>query len=232
MANGKLFYEGESVLDGQPIIGVVTHGSHNKKTGKLAQTWIMRSDIKPSDALRSGDDVSVCGDCIHRITGSCYVAVFRAPATIYAAYHRGSYPRLDHMISRPVRIGSYGDPAAIPEDVWTNIIADGTMHTGYTHQWRQDRFAYLNEYCMASCETPEDVKLANSLGFRSFRTIVEDEPSLNGEITCMYETNQVQCATCGLCSGRAAKTKLNISIQVHGLKYRIDRYKEWRQQDT
>ena len=67
--NGAILYEGPSALDGAPIVVIVTglaRKSTNAKTGALLQTWILRSDMHPIDAVRSGADSSICGDCRHR----------------------------------------------------------------------------------------------------------------------------------------------------------------------
>ena len=64
--NGFIIYDGPSVLDGQPIIAVATLKTSNAKTGNMIQTWIMRRDIEPHLAIKSGDDSSVCGGCVQR----------------------------------------------------------------------------------------------------------------------------------------------------------------------
>lgn len=66
LSNGAILYEGPSVLDGAPIVAVLTglkDKSKNPKTGPMLQVWIMRSDIAPHLAQQSGQDDSVCGDC-------------------------------------------------------------------------------------------------------------------------------------------------------------------------
>lgn len=60
---GVVFYEGPSRIDGAPIIGIATFGTSNEKTGNLVQTWILRSDVHPIDAINSGEDASICGSC-------------------------------------------------------------------------------------------------------------------------------------------------------------------------
>lgn len=80
---GLVLYEGKSMIDGKPIVAIanrITDVSDNTKTGAMVQTWIMRSDVNPVDALKSGEDESVCGDCKHRPanSGACYVKVFQA----------------------------------------------------------------------------------------------------------------------------------------------------------
>ena len=41
--------------------------SKNIKTGPMLQTVIIRSDIHPSEALKTGSDELICGSCIHRL---------------------------------------------------------------------------------------------------------------------------------------------------------------------
>ena len=40
--------------------------SSNVKTGNQLQTYIILKNASPLDAVKSGDDVLICGDCIHR----------------------------------------------------------------------------------------------------------------------------------------------------------------------
>ena len=84
-----IIYKGPSLIDGSPIIAIATLNSSNSKTGAMVQTWIMRSDIEPHHAIKTGADISVCGDCPHRPAnnGSCYVLTFQAPLSIYRAFH-------------------------------------------------------------------------------------------------------------------------------------------------
>ena len=146
MPNGFILYRGPSMLDGAPIVAIVTGcagNSANVKTGAVLQTWIIRSDIEPLLALKTGADASVCGNCKHRplLGGACYVRVHQAPLSVYRAFHRGVYPVATDLATigagRAVRVGSYGDPAAVPVAVWRALISQSTMHTGYTHQWRR-----------------------------------------------------------------------------------------------
>ena len=83
--NGYTLWEGASLYDGSPIAVILTgieSKSTNAKTGAMLQTYIFRQDIRPSDALKTGDDVSICGDCRHRPIlarksgeATCYVEV-------------------------------------------------------------------------------------------------------------------------------------------------------------
>jgi hypothetical protein len=75
---GVIIFRGRSPVDGAPILVALQRSSSNRKTGEVLQTYILRSDVSPIDALRDGRDRSACGDCLHRPnkeTGerSCYV---------------------------------------------------------------------------------------------------------------------------------------------------------------
>jgi hypothetical protein len=97
--SGVVLYEGPSMLDGAPIVAVLTgldRASKNEKTGDLLQLWILRQDVAPNDAAKDGNDASVCGACPHRRqedgTRTCYVMVYQGPRAVWAAYKRGRYP--------------------------------------------------------------------------------------------------------------------------------------------
>ena len=53
---GFVLYDGASVLDGAPIVVIATLETSNAKTGAMVQTWILRSDIEPHQAIKTGDD--------------------------------------------------------------------------------------------------------------------------------------------------------------------------------
>ena len=61
-----IFYRGASQIDGAPIVGIATVNSGNRKTGVMVQTWIIRDDVHPVVASRTGADASICGNCPHR----------------------------------------------------------------------------------------------------------------------------------------------------------------------
>ena len=61
-----IIYQGPSLLDGLPIVAIATYSDKNTKTGKVLQTYIMRSDISPLEASKTGQDFSICGDCKFR----------------------------------------------------------------------------------------------------------------------------------------------------------------------
>ena len=85
---GFVFYDGPSVLDGAPIVGIAVYRSSNVKTGDMVQTYILRADVDPVSALMSGADESICGDCVHRPIkgGACYVDVAKSVRSVYSAW--------------------------------------------------------------------------------------------------------------------------------------------------
>lgn len=42
-----IFYEGPSLIDGSPILGIATASTSNPKTGPMVQTWILSADLDP-----------------------------------------------------------------------------------------------------------------------------------------------------------------------------------------
>ena len=234
-ANGAIVWEGKSAIDGAPIMLVATglaSGSLNVKTGNLVQTWILRSDIAPIEAVNSGQDESICGDCVHRgvvVNGkvrdrSCYVTLYHAPRNIFETAKRGRYARIKRdkaralFAGRSVRLGAYGDPAAVPFKVWDMLLGKAKRGTGYTHRWKNcdPRFA---RYCMASADSTEEMESAKIRGYRTFRVGTAAESLVKGkEILCPASKeagHKTSCAACLLCSGRRAGAK-NIFIPVHG----------------
>ena len=209
--------------------------SRNIKTGPMLQTCIIRSDIHPSEALKTGQDDLICGDCVHRLktparfvdvsditsippgfiscvnethkiqcidcnlcngsgiqrsiaikihgstqntNGSCYVnlmmdgvnAQFKSWANgNIAMYNRAAHREL--IQNRAIRLGSYGDPAVVPIDVWLDLLSLASNHTGYTHQWRDPDKQNYKSILMASVDTQQDITDATKLGWRQFAVV-------------------------------------------------------------
>jgi hypothetical protein len=80
---GFILYEGASELDNAPIVVIATMSTNNRKTGKMVQVWILRSDIDPIEAFKSRADYSICGNCPQRwsLGGACYVNIGQAPSS-------------------------------------------------------------------------------------------------------------------------------------------------------
>ena len=224
---GVIFYQGPSRIDGSPIVGIATWGSANEKTGNLVQTWIIRSDMHPQEAIDTGADSAVCGNCplrgvirpaserthkgviatetVNKGRG-CYVIVGQAPAAVYRTFKAGKYPVLskEHgrkFLGRGLRYGSYGDPVAIPLQNWKLLekLCTGKAAPGYTHQWRNTRFKAWSKKLMASTHTEADCIEAGAMGWRTFRTILALTDKTKTEIVCPASKEADYKATCATC---------------------------------
>jgi len=238
-----IFYQGPSQLDGAPIVGIAVLRSENSKTGDMVQTYILRADQSPLAALASGADASICGTCIHRprrerrrdkrgrftvgysIIRTCYVDVAKSVSSVFRAFVNGSYDVLEpvdgaaRLAGRMVRLGAYGDPAAIPAHVWIALLADAAGHTGYTHQWRSPIAADLAPIVMASADGPADRDAARAAGWRTFTVRTVDQPLAAREIVCPASPeggDRLQCIDCGACDGADRPGKVSVAIVVHG----------------
>jgi hypothetical protein len=246
MYPSAIAWEGPSLFDGAPVAVVVSNignvHSRNPKCGKfMAQATVLRTDMHPQDAVLTGDDYSICADCKHRghpvrnrrgdlvSTRSCYV-VLNSVISVFHALKRGSYPRLDpRAISEQIRdravlrgtpaalrIGSYGDPAAVPTWVWKDLGSEVKTVTGYTHQWRSCDPA-LRALMMASADTPEEAREAQSMGWRTFRILTPDQKPASTETMCRNVRTDTACQVCGLCAGTGVKAK-HLVMPLHGSK--------------
>jgi hypothetical protein len=269
--NGFIIYEGPSLHDGEPIVVIATGfftPSSNVKTGDMIQTWILRSDMSPQEAVWRRRDESICGSCTHRgklitfkkrwmtkkgtlsktkktvrksVGRSCYVVVGQAPAKIYEAYKRGNYPRVTRLediedLFRESyfapRIGSYGDPAMVPIEIWdavtryrTGLASNdfkalkGSGWTGYTAMWPLDRAQPYKNYLMASVPNLSAQKKAREMGWRTFRVGSKSEPPVAGiEIICPATPEmgqRVKCDACSLCMGTSLDASC-IVVPPHG----------------
>jgi len=240
MANGAILWEGKSRIDGAPIMLIATGlktGSTNAKTGNLVQTWILRADVKPTTAVQTGEDASICGACPHRGTivdgknvgRSCYVTIFQAPLNIFGTAKRGVYKRIKRdnaqalLAGRNVRLGAYGDPAAVPFHVWDRILKLAARGTGYTHQWKEcdSRFA---RYCMASADNVHESQWAQALGYRTFRVGTKAESLVKGEFLCPASKEagaKTNCAACLACGGLSSPNRASVFIPAHGMTSKV-----------
>jgi hypothetical protein len=229
--NGAILYSGPSLLDGAPIVVIaigLASGSTNRKTGSMLQTYILRSDMEPTLAVKSGADAAICGNCRHRgapgepVGRTCYVNVGQGPLGVYRAFKRGVYPTAIDLVAigngRMVRLGTYGDPAAVPVGVWTLLTKSAQGRTGYTHQWRTAHG--LRALCMASVDTMHEAEEARASGWRYFRVAMPtDLARLPMESICPASKEagyKLKCETCLACSGAVNGRKGSIVIQAHG----------------
>lgn len=223
--SGFVWYDGPSELTGDPIVAIATNATRNTKTGDMWQTWILRADMPPTEAVRTGADRGVCGDCALRGPGPrrCYVTMHQAPSAIYYAWLRGSYDIVtpaqaaQRVRGQLVRGGSYGDPTALPAAAWMPIIQSAKGWTAYTHQWRH--YDWIRPFAMASVETIEDMRRAQSMGWRTFRTRRDGQPLEPREFGCPASDeagNTRQCSSCLACHGADRPNQASVSIILHG----------------
>jgi hypothetical protein len=233
--NGAVLYHGPSRLDpAAMVVAIVTGlqtGSSNRKTGGMAQTWILDASAKPTDAVKDGRDRSVCGDC--RLRGeeenglgrSCYVTLVQAPNHVWRYWSQGRYPTLRAaeasrlLRRRAVRLGAYGDPAAVPVDIWRDLIREAVGWTGYTHQWRRPEHQCLRELCMASVDDRMAKVEAELMGWRTFRVMGnEDRVSAREEVLCPASKEAghlTTCYDCRLCTGVSQRAKAAKSVAIY-----------------
>jgi len=212
------------MLDGKPIVMVATgieRPSRNEKTGPMIQTWILREDMNPLDAVRTGEDASICGACpLKGEEGKkrvCYVNIARSPNQIWKTLSKTKPFKPRHLFNVGLRFGSYGDPAAVPFEVLEELAGHAHITTGYTHQWRTcDQ--RMKSLLMASCDSPEDREEAKAMGWATFRVKTENAPKLPKEATCpaSEEAGKIMtCYNCGMCRGGDTT---DVVINVHGVQ--------------
>ncbi len=219
-----IIYNGPSLLDGKPIVVIATYSNRNTKTGKVVQTYILRSDINPLEASKTGEDFSICGSCPMRgeVTTDpkrkiakgrkCYVNLGQGVLIVFKSYKRGVYKEGDPRTmgrDRFVRVGTYGDPAAVPSEVWDELLAECETWTAYTHQkpWRPD-------IAMQSADSYDEAKAHWANGRRTFRVIVDlGDIDKSKETLCPASKEagrRVQCTACKLCKGSSLAKSIAI----------------------
>lgn len=216
------------MIDGAPIVCVAIISGRIKKTGVGVQTYIIRSDIDPVTANRLGKDKSICGECplkgianLKKGAGTadkraCYVTLAQGPLGVFKGLMRGIYPVAENAgqitaigAGRYVRMGTYGDPEAVPRYVWDWLLAQARSWTGYSHQATMD-----HTRLMASADDLKSAIDHWEHGRRTFRVLRPYEnPVAELEILC--PSPRVSCADCGLCQGTSKGGK-SVAIYAHG----------------
>ena len=219
LMNGVILYEGLSKLDAQPLVVIATglvNPSQNGKTGEMIQVWILRSDMHPMEAIVSGHDYSICGDCIHRKHSNpnkkrtCYVRADGFNA-VFRAYLRGNYPtyspskHLRYFKEQEIRWGAYGDPALIPYVIVEQLSAICPGWTGYTHLWKREGMEIYQDYFQASCDNLEDYFLAEKNGWATFHVLRDNETHIKGKQVVCQGGVKTTCKKCLLCNGKDKK---------------------------
>lgn len=137
---------------------------------------------------------------------------------------------------RPLRVHVVGDCATdTAAQTVSAAMAEHTAKHGmpawtYTHAWRDvSRESWGTVAIQASCETTEDVELAQSRGYGTARVVPEFASDKRYQyeghtiIPCPQQTGRsASCADCGLCLNPIlieARRKANVSIgfAAHGV---------------
>lgn len=227
--NGVLLYDGKSRINNENIIVIATgikKNSSNIKTGDMVQTWILNKDENPIASLKNGNDFSICGDCKHRSFRSCYVNVGQAPYQVYKTFLNNKYGiefKTDIFEGKFIRLGSYGDPAAVPIEVWQSLTKNSKGWTGYTHQWIRKENQDYKYFCMASCDTIKETEIAREMGWRPFYVRSEKDPIPKGFFSCpasKEENARLNCNECLACKGGEYKGQGCPTIIAHGPKWK------------
>lgn len=235
MKQSIVIYRGPSMLDGAPIVVIASVGSSNVKTGPMVQTWIMRADMNPSEASKRGNDSSVCGSCPrrHSLGGDCYVQIVHAPRSTWGSWDAKDQPgenwtdtpqilalQQDAM-THGLRLGSYGDPMAVPSHVWQDLIdaLQPVKVVGYTHAWSGSNDAWFRDNIMASCDNIAETTRAHSLGWRTF-TATQGNEAVPNSVQCPATTRANKtCRECGACDGaKRGTSKASIFLLEHGMR--------------
>jgi hypothetical protein len=228
-----IIYQGPSLYDGKPVVVIATYSERNTKTGGVVQTYILRADMNPLEASKTGEDASICGTCPLRGEPTtdparkqakgrkCYVNLGQGVLITYRSFLRGVYPDAQTTDARRaigrgrvVRVGTYGDPAAVPSHVWDELLADAASHTAYTHAsgWRPD-------IAMQSADSLEQAQAHWQAGRRTFRVLVDLGDIVPArEVLCPASKEagrRTTCDACRLCGGNATRSPKSVAIVAH-----------------
>jgi len=175
----------------------------------MVQFYVLPFFVPPAGrSARSG----CCGNC--PIYSACFVAWHQSPSQVW----RTVYPDYDasrHSQSLAYKSHRYtaaGDPAAVPQAVWSTIRkASKVGHTGYTQHWRSGKFDAFKGWLQASCYTKAQMIEAEAAGWAPYVAV---EKLIPGVKVCPHQATggALRCAHCLLCDGRHGA----IQITQHG----------------
>ena len=234
---GFVIYQGKSLIDGKMIVVIFLPTSKNKKTGAMGQVYILVMDKDPRDASKEGADYSICGDCKHRGTPTddpkrsipkgrtCYVNLAQGVLIVYKQLMKGAYPVVNNHKdiqslgeNQVIRLGTYGDPSAVPSYIWDSLLSKAKKHTSYTHQSHNSSCDVRSDISMMSADSYEESKKFWSKGLRTFRVMQKDEVlDKTKEVLCPASKEagrRATCTTCVLCSGSNLNAK-SVAIYQH-----------------
>jgi len=216
--NSFLIWDGESEINTEPIsvIGSGFKHSSNMKTGDMIQTWIL-PNINPVLAVKTGEDSSVCGNCWRRplLGNKCYVTVMQAPNQVFKTKDK-LVELPDRSFSKGLRLGSWGDPNAVPSKIWQDLIPRFTFHTGYTSRWKHTE--NLKGIVQASCSSLSEKETAKNKGWKTFTALpvghpIPDDPDM---VKCPADQDGVTCENCRLCDG----VTVHVWTYDHGVQWK------------
>lgn len=224
-SKGYILDRFNSPIDGEECVAIMTMESSNRKTGNMAQVWILLEGINPVEAISTGNDYSICGNCPHRKdpildTRSCYVNTGQAPLSVWRTYKRGGYSEdLTYIEGKKIlknkfiRWGAYGDPGIINPQIFHAVNQLAAGHTGYTHQWREDFAQVYKGDFMASCDGLSDYLEASAHGWKCFSVAAKGSTGQGKQCPATVNDSAAQCVTCKLCTG----DKADIWVEAHGI---------------
>jgi len=199
--------------------------TENPKTGPGWQLFILDQESHPTEALKTGGDASICGNCpmrprtdlpgLPRYRG-CYVN----PVMIGMVWKKQRKPFSSEstraLRGHYLRLGAYGDPGMLDLQVLQLLTRSCSNWTGYTHQHNEPWFdSNANKYLMHSVETVAQARESWAKGARTFRIDIEGLGPQANEVVCPNITHGTQCKDCNLCQGNSRKAK-SVCIPPHG----------------
>lgn len=166
-----------------------------------------------------------CGRYMRRVR-PCYVDVSKAPQGIAKCLARGGYREVLELraiaevtAGSKVRLGAWGDPAALPYAVLVALVSRAIGHTGYTHRplTSADTLTAAT-LCMVSADTLTGAEAAWERGLRTFRVGRPGERPVPGRETlcpAVRPGSSVTCETCLRCDG-ATRPGRSVFVLGHG----------------
>ena len=219
-----ILWEGNSPIDGEKIVAILqTRKTSNTKIGDMLQVWIIRPDMHPSEAIKTGNDYSICGNCPLRGDGTgkgrvCYVNQMPIGA-IWKSYRDGKCIHWQDVpkdkfkalciLSGGIRWGAYGDPALIPYHIFLEVSSYSNTNLGYTHQYDWDFSEVYKNHFQASAHSLDHAKKLQASGWHTYTIVPEN---FEGDGAICQGGKKTTCERCKLCNG-----KNNILEIVHGI---------------
>lgn len=201
-----ILYQGPSQMPGpgkgEPIVAFLTDSSNNKKTGPMPTVWVLHAEVDPWEAVRTGLDAAVCGDCFQRklappgpdgkrLVPQCYTYgnVLRAASTMLKAFHKGSYldgtgfseRQLAEYLSacahfgqaKAIRSCAYGDIAALPARVWEKLD-NARRHVGLGTRGYTHQWGWASHLKQTHMASVHDAVSAGNAQFEGWRTFLSN----------------------------------------------------------